>query len=201
MNGYDAYCMYQALKLHFTVTTYDYFKYNKKTRCSVDTFDKRRDKYTFHRLAKKYPVPEELESFLAASFFMMPKLWVGDLFSEEAVSSYSQRRKIKESFEYSIREDLYGHQVQSLEDLRKEMQVHDGEYPPLLLGVMQHRFQPETLIGVDLLTQCLDTWEGKISDTIIYPALRLRLRRYAPFLHADRKQLAHSLRLLFGEAK
>jgi len=201
MTGFDAYATYQALKLHFTSDSYDYFKYNKKTRCSVDTFDKRRDKYMFHKLAKKYPTPEEVEYFLAASFFMVPKLWVGTLFTEEAVTSYMERKKIKESFEYSVREDLYNHQIQSLDDLRLEMQVQDGNYPTLLLGVMQHRLQPETLIAVDLLTNCLDAWSNKLSDTIIYPSLKLRLRRYTPFLHVDRKTLAHSLRTLFGEAK
>ena len=54
MNGYDLYCTYQAIKLHFTSENYNFFHYDGKTKVSVEAFQKRRDKFLFHRLARKY---------------------------------------------------------------------------------------------------------------------------------------------------
>ena len=64
MNEFDACQLYMALKLHFT-TKYDYFKYNGKTKLTVPQFNKRKDKYQFVRLARKYSHEELVEYFCA----------------------------------------------------------------------------------------------------------------------------------------
>ena len=55
MTGYETFSLYQALKLHFTQESYDFFKYNGKTNVSVTTFENRKDKYHFYKHA--YVVP------------------------------------------------------------------------------------------------------------------------------------------------
>ena len=54
MTGYEAFGIYQALKLHFTTDSYDFFKYNGKTNVSVNAFENRKDKYHFYKLSRKY---------------------------------------------------------------------------------------------------------------------------------------------------
>ena len=41
MTAFESYKMYVALKLHFTTDSYDYFKFNGKTRVSETNFEKR----------------------------------------------------------------------------------------------------------------------------------------------------------------
>ena len=57
--GFAAFALYNALKLHFTSESYDYFKYNGKTNVSPQSFMTRKDKYQFYKLSRKYN-PEEL---------------------------------------------------------------------------------------------------------------------------------------------
>ena len=58
--GFAAFAMWNALKLHFTSDSYDYFKYNGKTNVSKQSFTTRKDKYQFYKLSRKY----SLEDFI-----------------------------------------------------------------------------------------------------------------------------------------
>ena len=52
MTPYECYNEYLALKNHFTKPEYDYIKYQGKLRTKVDTFQKRKDRIFFEKLAK-----------------------------------------------------------------------------------------------------------------------------------------------------
>ena len=47
MTGFECYKTYLALKHHFTNQSYDYFKYNGKTKANEQTFKTRKDRYFF----------------------------------------------------------------------------------------------------------------------------------------------------------
>ena len=64
MNDYETYEKYVALKLHFT-SEYDYFRYNGKTSVTPKSFDVRKDKFHFKRLATKYDDSTIIEYFVA----------------------------------------------------------------------------------------------------------------------------------------
>ena len=51
MNEFEAYKHYLALKLHFS-SDYDYFKYNGKTNATQQSFEKRKDRFRFSKLAR-----------------------------------------------------------------------------------------------------------------------------------------------------
>ena len=53
MAPFDAYKTYLALKNHFTKSTYDYHKYNKKTRASLQSFYKRKDRFWFEKVSRQ----------------------------------------------------------------------------------------------------------------------------------------------------
>ena len=53
MNGYEAYRLYLAVKLHFSTENYDFFKHNAKVNASIGSFTKRNDRYFFHRLCTR----------------------------------------------------------------------------------------------------------------------------------------------------
>ncbi len=62
MNGFEVYKLYLAIKLHFTSDSYNYFTFNGKTRTTLQSFEKRRDKYFFKKLATKFNQDELAES-------------------------------------------------------------------------------------------------------------------------------------------
>lgn len=76
-SGYASFTLYNSLKLHFTSNNYDYFKYHGKTNVSTSTFLKRKDKYTFYKLSRKYNL-DDLRDFYIANLLEGDK-WVGDM--------------------------------------------------------------------------------------------------------------------------
>jgi hypothetical protein len=73
MTGYEAFALYNSLKIHFTQKSYDYFKYNGKSNISVQTFELRKDKYYFYKLSRKYS-REEFVKFLVSNFIIDNKI-------------------------------------------------------------------------------------------------------------------------------
>ena len=67
MTPFQVYIEYLALKSHFSNEKYDYFKYNKKVRASVASFNKRSDKYWFEKSSRKYN-DKEIIDFLVSNF-------------------------------------------------------------------------------------------------------------------------------------
>ena len=63
MNGYQAFQIYQSLKLHFTRPSYNAVKYNFRTSIRQSTFENRRDRYFFEKLSQRYD-QEELIHYL-----------------------------------------------------------------------------------------------------------------------------------------
>jgi len=194
MTGYNAFLLYQAIKLHFTVESYDFFRYQKKFHCAVETFEKRRDRFSFHKLGRQYPEENDLIFFLAATFFTKPKIWVGEMFGPEATDAYMKRRRIRESLEYTVLQDLDANHIHSIEDLKSAINtLGDDGYPVLLGYEIHHTITPETLLVIDALTHCLDAWGKKIADTIVYPKMKLHYQRYAPFVEIDAKHFSQVL--------
>ena len=53
MDGFEVYKTYLAIKLHFTRDNYNFDQYNGGTRATNDSFNRRNDRFFFHRIAKK----------------------------------------------------------------------------------------------------------------------------------------------------
>ena len=53
MMPFDCYKIYLALKNHFTRDSYDYHKYNGRTRATVEAFYKRKDRFWFEKMCRK----------------------------------------------------------------------------------------------------------------------------------------------------
>ena len=87
MTPFETYKLFLAIKAHFTNPKYDFFKYNGKVSASLDSFNRRRDKFHFAKLAKhKDPVGYLVSQYITGNFTG----WVGDLFTEEAGRVYTE---------------------------------------------------------------------------------------------------------------
>ena len=82
LDALEIYERFVAIKLHFTTKGYDFYRYSGKVKGTTRAnFEKRRDKYFFHRLSNKYR-PNQLNDFLVANFMVKPQLFVGDLLND-----------------------------------------------------------------------------------------------------------------------
>ena len=183
MNGYDLYCTYQAIKLHFSTENYNFFQYDGKTRVSIEAFEKRRDKFLFHRLARKYR-DEDMVSFLVANFVHSDSNWTKSLLEEDADATYKEWKRITDSMSRVYLDDLAKVCPDSKEfnDLFK---VEDGQFPKLLVAFMQNDVTLETMVILNNIFDFVRIWDKKISDDIIYPKISRKIRKYGAFLNVD----------------
>ena len=179
MNGYDLYGLYQAIKLHFTSETYNFFHYDGKTRVSIDAFQKRRDKFLFHRLARKYR-DDEMVPFLVANFVHSDDNWTKSLLEEEAEEAYRDWKRRTDSMTKVYTEDLQ--KIANKDNFNDLFKVEDGQFPKLLMLFMQNEITIETMVILNNIFDYIRIWDKKISDDIIYPKVSRKIRKYGAFL-------------------
>jgi hypothetical protein len=183
MTGYEAFSIYNGIKLHFTQKSYDYLKYNGKSNVSVVTFENRKDKFSFYKLSRKHPIKDDYINFLVANLLEDSKVWVGTLLGEECEVIYRQRQKVIQSLSYTFENECKN--LFSVYKNPNDVLVTNGDYPILLTKALRREISPETLIILNRILNFLPMWNKKISDTIRWPDYEMKLTKYASFLMLD----------------
>jgi hypothetical protein len=179
-SGFAAYALWNALKLHFTSESYDYFKYNGKTNVSKQTFTTNKSKYQFYKLSRKYDL-NELKNFYVANFIQGKGDWVGELL-QDGDENYTKWQKTQQSLTYTFNRDIIG----LFESSGNCLYVDNGNHPVLLREVMQGVVSLETLCIMDDIMNFLPMWSKKIEDDIIWPDWEMKILKYKPFLNYDK---------------
>tara|TARA_Y100000296_G_scaffold72235_1_gene88451 strand:- start:418 stop:999 length:582 start_codon:yes stop_codon:yes gene_type:complete len=177
MNEFDACQLYMALKLHFT-TKYDYFKYNGKTKLTVPQFNKRKDKYQFVRLARKYSY-EEFVEYCCANL-IRGKQWIGDFSKDNLL----EHQKVIQSLEYNYKNDLEK-LLTNCEKFDILFECGQGSHPRLLKQYLGKKISLETMVILDKILGYKTHWDKAISETYIWPDISKRLDKYSPFVNID----------------
>ena len=190
--GFAAYALWNALKLHFTSESYDYFKYNGKTNVSKQTFTTNKSKYHFYKLSRKYNL-EELKDFYVANFIQGKGDWVGDLL-QDGDENYTKWQKTQQSLTYTFENDiivLLDNKVENPNDL---LVVRNNEFPKLMQYTTQGDITLETLIILNDLMNFFPMWEKEIYDDIVWPSFKTKCVKYKPFLHYDKEKFKQILK-------
>ena len=183
--GYDAYCLYLAINNHFYTDSYDYFKYNGKVSAKLESFMKRKDKYHFAKLSRKYN--DELKDFLVANF-SKKKYYVRELLEQECEKNYITYKKMKQKMTYAITEEM-----RYLFDKYKHIDIclgiKDGQHSNILREYLGGRIKAETLITVDKIFNIFTDYDSMVTENFIWPKERKRLDNLAPFLELEHKKI------------
>ena len=195
--GFAAYAIYNAIHLHFSSKSYDYFKYNGKTNVSKDTFIKRKDKYYFHKLSRKYSL-EELVYFYVSNFVDRGVKWVGDITGESGEETYTKWKKRNQSLTYIFDQDVdyILNQVKKPDEL---LVVNSGNYPKLLDIAMQGSIEVESLCILNDLMHFVPMWNTKVSDDILWPEWKRKVEKYTPFINYDKVKFKNFLKKKLSE--
>ena len=194
--GFEAYRLYSALKLHFTSSSYDYFRYNGKTNVSQDTFLKNKSKYQFYKLSRKYSLGE-LRNFYVANFVYGESNWVGQMTGPEGETAYKNWQKINQSLSYKFENDVVGLIGNNSPEML--LTVTDGQHPILLSEVMSGTIAIETMVILNDIMNFFPMWTRKISEDIIWPNWRLKSEKYTPFVFYDKVKFKNILREVIAE--
>jgi hypothetical protein len=182
MNGFEVYKLYLSIKLHFTSDSYNYFTFNGKTRTTLQSFEKRRDKYFFKKLATKFS-HEELIQYFVAHFVQNEDTWIGDISKVTNSSVYLEWVKKIQSMSFVFSNDV----DQLLKDIEFE-QIFEvtSTHPPLLKKYLSKSISLETLVIFNKLLNFVKDFDKTIADPIVWPELKRKVLKYEPFLLVDK---------------
>ena len=182
MSAYECYQHYNALKLHFTRSDYDYFKYNNKTRTSLTSFDARKDKLFFQKVAKH----EDPVKYMLSNLVHNPKLWIKDIaYSPEAERTYQQWVKRNQAFTYMFSEDI----SKLNEDFNSNFLIKDNSHPQALKLYLRGDLSLESFIALIDSVKCLTYWNKKMEYDPVWQELATKIIKYRPFLNYNRDKI------------
>jgi len=182
-HGYSAFALFNSLKLHFSSSSYDYFKYHGKTNISETSFMKRKDKYSFYKLSRKYNL-EELKNYYIANLLEGDVKWIGAIAGLEGEETYRKWQTRSQRLTYQFEQDII--YIFNKYELKDVLSVVDDWYPNLLQEMMQKNIMMETVVILNDMMNFFPMWQKKIKDDIIWPNWKLKLEKYTPFLHYDK---------------
>jgi len=186
MNSFDAYRTYLALKQHFS-SDYDYFKYQGKVNATISSFQARRDRFFFDKLAKH----NDPVGFLLSNIIHNPTAYIRELaYGENEKTIYKKWLKTKESLSY-----IFTTELAALDpDFNSNFVCKSNDHPPLLKTYLRGKISIETLCILCDLTGCLKHWGKQLEEDIVYKDVGLLVRKYSPFLQFDKEKFKKIIR-------
>ena len=192
MEPIDIYLMYCAMKAHFGNTDYDFITYRGKSRVSRDSFYKRKDRFFFVKLSRKYKEYNEIRDYFISNFIKDRNGYISS-FNNENYENWKIRR-------YSF----YGIFSEEIKPFVKEFnplfEVKKSEHPKLMKEFLGGRLSLETLIILEELVKFTKKWNQKLKDDIIWLDLKKIMNDYKRFLTIDKNKYRIQLLNLIEES-
>jgi hypothetical protein len=182
MDPFDSYKIYNALKLHFETDSYDAIKYNYKSNVTSNSFLKRRDKYFFAKIGKNYD--KDVIGYYVANF-KEGVSYVGDMMNHEGEDNYNKYKRIRESIHRVFSVDINILSEINETDFDGLFESKDNQIPLIIELLMQDEISLETVCILDSMLGFVERESKKISDTIMWPDLKRRIKKYTPFVNFD----------------
>jgi hypothetical protein len=196
MSPFECYTCYLGIKNHFTNPKYDYFKYAKKTRASLTSFNKRKDKYWFEKSSRKYS-DKEIVDFLLANFVSTDNpqnLWIGEIINS-GERTYLEWMKRQQSLSYLFKEQS--------EEMLNEYNLNElfdcsRQHPPILKRFLSGKISIETLVIYNKIFQFGKNFNKKLLDPV-WETVGHKISKYDPFLNINIFQYKKILREIINE--
>ena len=193
---YETYQTYLSMKSHFTNPKYDFFKYGGKSRATVSSFNKRKDKYWFEKTSRKYS-DQEILDFLLSNFITAnnpQNLWIGEIINS-GERNYSEWMKRQQSLTY-----LFKEQLEELLSEKKLDEVFDCSkgHPPILKKYLGGDLSLETLIILEKIFFFVKKFDKTIKDPV-WETVSLKIKKYIPFININIVYYKKILRKIVNE--
>ena len=193
---FETYQTYLSLKSHFTNSKYDFFKYGGKSRATVSSFNKRKDKYFFEKISRKMDdkgiLDYFLSNFLAAD--NPQNVWIGEIINS-GEETYREWMKRQQSLSYLFKEQS--------EELFSQIKLEDAlscskGHPPVLKKFLSGKISLETLVIYDKIFLFGKKFDKKLLDPV-WETVSLKIKKYTPFLNIDVFHYKKILRSIVNE--
>jgi hypothetical protein len=188
INDYDAYLLYNAVRLHYTTKSYSLLRYGFTANKSFNG-EKYQTIHTwevnaYNQWAKTFKTENNTKMALGAFFFYnTPKsLHDGYPSSDKVMEAYRKLKSFSMSMKHFLTEDLTTLQNNYTIDVFKVNQNIPELYNLAIKGVISY----ESLILIDFTTNLGKYTSTKI-DTLSWNAFKYKYQKYIPFVitHLD----------------
>ena len=179
---FETYRTYLSMKSHFTNPKFDFFKYGGKSRATVASFNKRKDKYWFEKTSRKYSDQQVLD-FLLSNFVIADNpqnLWIGEIINS-GERNYADWMRRKQSLTYLFKEQsgklLSENELQTVFDCSKG-------HPVILKRYLGGEISLETLTILEKVFSFVRDFDKKLTDPV-WETVSLKIRKYIPFININ----------------
>ena len=172
------------MKLHFTSNTYDCFRYQFKTSVNQKTFWKRNDRYFFHKSGLKFKTEADLANYYA-SHIISDIGYITEMI--ESDDTYLAWLKKIQSISRVFTLDM--ETLSSKADSFDELFVVNGNYPLIIDSLLRDEVTLESVTLINSMTGFLKRVDSQVTETILYPELSRKIKKYAPFIRADQAKM------------
>ena len=179
---FETYRTYLSMKSHFTNPKYDFFKYGGKSRATVSSFNKRKDKYWFEKTSRKYSDQQVLD-FLLSNFVTADNpqnLWIGEIINS-GERTYAEWMRRKQSMTYIFKEQSEKLLLES--DLEKLFRCSKG-HPIILKKYLGGEVSLETLIILEKVFSFVKDFDKKLTDPV-WETVSFKIKKYIPFININ----------------
>ena len=180
---FDAYKQYLSLKNHFTKEKYDYHKYCGKSRATVQSFYKRKDRFWFEKIARNKNDKEVIE-FFVSNFITCTdpsKLWIGEMI-REGEGRYTDWKKRNQSLSYIFKGEIES--VFEDNNFDSMFVINGSSHPRILKLYLSGDVSIETFVILDRILGFKNQFDSKLSDPV-WETVSMRMKKYSPFLNID----------------
>ena len=182
MTPFDCYKTYLAFKNHFTKESYDYHKYCGKSRVTLDSFYKRKDRYFFEKTSRQKS-DKEVENFFIANFALCDdpqSLWIGEII-RNGNTNYLEWQKRVQGLKYIFKQET--ETLFSNDKLETVFDCSKG-HPILLKKFLSKSVSIESMVIYDNIFAYCKKFDKKLLDPV-WKTVSLRIKKYKPFINID----------------
>ena len=177
VSGFETWSIYMAMKLHFSEGNYDAFKFNfKGPRLKESTFQSRRDRYFFEKLARRYVKKKTVIEYFLANI-LAGNEWIGNM-TEEAYTLWTSKIQ---RLQYSFKEELTACAL-LINNFDTLLQPRGSQIPLYDLAA-SGRISLETLCILDILCNYSRRITKNVADPMgLYNTMTTKINSYKPFI-------------------
>ena len=179
---FETYQSYLSMKSHFTNPKYDFFKYGGKSRATMSSFNKRKDKYWFEKTSRKYS-DQQILDFLLSNFLSTDNpqnLWIGEIINS-GERNYAEWMRRQQSLTYLFKEQLS--ELLSNKNLNEVFDCSKG-HPLLLKKYLGGEISLETLTILEKVFSFVKNFDKKLDDPV-WESVSLKIKKYIPFININ----------------
>lgn len=180
---FDCYKSYLGLKNHFTKEKYDYHRYGGKSRASLESFYKRKDRYFFEKLSRQKDDSEVIE-FFVSNFVTCDdpqSLWIGEIV-RNGEQNYTEWKRRLQSLTYTFKSEIEN--VFTNRDFDGMFKIEGKRHPPIVKEHLAKTLSLETMVILDKIIGFKKDFDIILDDPV-WKFLSMRIDKYNSFIHID----------------